>query len=249
VTTSEKHKEKDAERQPVILRRTSRSFLPVNAARAQLPGLRSRTINVVLSLRRIRSFVAACVRFSHCVIPGIALKRIQNHGTFPPLGMGGAVGPRESPLPARAITASFPLFPLLVAVCPGARRQFLCQHCAFSLRDVARLAFTFQLTKFETKSSRVKGLDFHPKRPWVLASLHNGVIQVRFIAFIVCLVSLCFYRVDITIDGALARPPRFLEAVLLASVSVLCPSAHACPCARVSTAMGLQNGHAPGPIR
>uniref|UniRef100_UPI00358FCA42 coatomer subunit alpha isoform X1 n=1 Tax=Myxine glutinosa TaxID=7769 RepID=UPI00358FCA42 len=34
------------------------------------------------------------------------------------------------------------------------------------------------LTKFETKSARVKGLCFHPKRPWVLASLHSGVIQL-----------------------------------------------------------------------
>ena len=34
------------------------------------------------------------------------------------------------------------------------------------------------LTKFETKSPRVKGLAFHSNRPWVLASLHNGVIQV-----------------------------------------------------------------------
>jgi coatomer protein complex subunit alpha (xenin) len=32
--------------------------------------------------------------------------------------------------------------------------------------------------KFETKSNRVKGLSFHPKRPWVLASLHSGVIQL-----------------------------------------------------------------------
>ncbi|RXG71606.1 Coatomer subunit alpha [Armadillidium vulgare] len=39
------------------------------------------------------------------------------------------------------------------------------------------------LTKFETKSPRVKGLSFHPKRPWVLARydslnaapLHLGV--------------------------------------------------------------------------
>lgn len=30
------------------------------------------------------------------------------------------------------------------------------------------------LSKFETKSNRVKGLTFHPKRPWILASLHNG---------------------------------------------------------------------------
>ncbi|GJQ13849.1 hypothetical protein GpartN1_g5640.t1 [Galdieria partita] len=34
------------------------------------------------------------------------------------------------------------------------------------------------LTKFETKSNRVKGLSFHPIRPWILASLHNGVIQL-----------------------------------------------------------------------
>ncbi|MCL4140799.1 UNVERIFIED_CONTAM: hypothetical protein GTU68_000229 [Idotea baltica] len=26
------------------------------------------------------------------------------------------------------------------------------------------------LTKFETKSARVKGLSFHSKRPWVLAT-------------------------------------------------------------------------------
>ncbi|RWS09241.1 coatomer subunit alpha-like protein [Dinothrombium tinctorium] len=34
------------------------------------------------------------------------------------------------------------------------------------------------LTKFETKSARVKGLSFHCKRPWILASLHNGLIQL-----------------------------------------------------------------------
>uniref|UniRef100_T1J5P8 Coatomer subunit alpha n=1 Tax=Strigamia maritima TaxID=126957 RepID=T1J5P8_STRMM len=34
------------------------------------------------------------------------------------------------------------------------------------------------LTKFETKSARVKGLCFHSKRPWILASLHNGIIQL-----------------------------------------------------------------------
>ncbi|CAB0008469.1 unnamed protein product [Nesidiocoris tenuis] len=34
------------------------------------------------------------------------------------------------------------------------------------------------LTKFETKSARVKGLSFHPKRPWILVSLHSGVIQL-----------------------------------------------------------------------
>eukprot|EP00985_Skeletonema_marinoi_P014239 scaffold7190_cov91-Skeletonema_marinoi.AAC.1 len=30
------------------------------------------------------------------------------------------------------------------------------------------------LTKFESKSARVKGLAFHPVRPWICASLHNG---------------------------------------------------------------------------
>jgi WD40 repeat protein len=34
------------------------------------------------------------------------------------------------------------------------------------------------LTKFESKSNRVKGLAFHPQRPWILTSLHNGVIQL-----------------------------------------------------------------------
>lgn len=34
------------------------------------------------------------------------------------------------------------------------------------------------LTKFESKSARVKGLSFHPKRPWILTSLHSGVIQL-----------------------------------------------------------------------
>lgn len=34
------------------------------------------------------------------------------------------------------------------------------------------------IIKFETKSQRVKGLSFHPKRSWILASLHNGAIQL-----------------------------------------------------------------------
>ncbi|KAI7861924.1 coatomer protein alpha subunit [Spinellus fusiger] len=34
------------------------------------------------------------------------------------------------------------------------------------------------LTKFESKSNRVKGIAFHPKRPWILASLHNGCVQL-----------------------------------------------------------------------
>lgn len=34
------------------------------------------------------------------------------------------------------------------------------------------------LVKCETKSNRVKGLSFHPKLSWILASLHNGTIQL-----------------------------------------------------------------------
>ncbi|XP_063689653.1 coatomer subunit alpha-like [Bolinopsis microptera] len=34
------------------------------------------------------------------------------------------------------------------------------------------------LDKFKTKSARVKGISFHTTRPWVLASLHSGVIQL-----------------------------------------------------------------------
>ena len=32
--------------------------------------------------------------------------------------------------------------------------------------------------KWEQSSSRVKGLAFHPRRPWVITSLHSGDIQV-----------------------------------------------------------------------
>ncbi|KAI6182222.1 Coatomer subunit alpha [Aphelenchoides bicaudatus] len=34
------------------------------------------------------------------------------------------------------------------------------------------------LKKFESKSARVKGISFHPTRPWVLTSLHSGIIQL-----------------------------------------------------------------------
>jgi len=44
------------------------------------------------------------------------------------------------------------------------------------------------LLKFESKSNRVKGLAFHARRPWVLASLHNGAIQ------------LWDYRMEVLID-------------------------------------------------
>lgn len=44
------------------------------------------------------------------------------------------------------------------------------------------------INKFETKSKRVKGLCFHPTKPWILVSLHNGIIQ------------LFDYRVGVLID-------------------------------------------------
>ncbi|KAI0464944.1 coatomer subunit alpha [Komagataella kurtzmanii] len=34
------------------------------------------------------------------------------------------------------------------------------------------------LTKFESKSSKAKGVAFHPKRPWILVSLHSSTIQL-----------------------------------------------------------------------
>ncbi|KAK0307450.1 hypothetical protein LTR01_005450 [Friedmanniomyces endolithicus] len=37
---------------------------------------------------------------------------------------------------------------------------------------------TPMLTKFESKSSRAKGIAFHPKRPWILVSLHSSTIQL-----------------------------------------------------------------------
>jgi len=46
------------------------------------------------------------------------------------------------------------------------------------VRVGARKTKTNMLIKFETKSPRVKGLSFHPSRPWLLASLHSGVIQL-----------------------------------------------------------------------
>lgn len=42
----------------------------------------------------------------------------------------------------------------------------------------ARCVGGIMLTKFESKSNRVKGLSFHPIRPWILTSLHNGIIQL-----------------------------------------------------------------------
>ncbi len=48
-----------------------------------------------------------------------------------------------------------------------------------AVRPFLRFKFSNEmLSKFETKSNRVKGISFHPKRPWILASLHNGSIQL-----------------------------------------------------------------------
>ena len=32
--------------------------------------------------------------------------------------------------------------------------------------------------KFEAKSARVKGMAFHPSKPWIITSLHSGSIQI-----------------------------------------------------------------------
>ncbi|KAL8375672.1 hypothetical protein RB595_006993 [Gaeumannomyces hyphopodioides] len=40
------------------------------------------------------------------------------------------------------------------------------------------MASTGMLTKFESKSSRAKGIAFHPKRPWILVALHSSTIQL-----------------------------------------------------------------------
>ncbi|PSR92318.1 coatomer WD associated region-domain-containing protein [Coniella lustricola] len=40
------------------------------------------------------------------------------------------------------------------------------------------MATSGMLTKFESKSSRAKGIAFHPKRPWILVSLHSSTIQL-----------------------------------------------------------------------
>ncbi len=56
----------------------------------------------------------------------------------------------------------------------------LAKFCAwgFGFLCVVLLLLFTMLAKLETKSNRVKGLSFHPTRPWILASLHNGIIQL-----------------------------------------------------------------------
>ncbi|KAG9246003.1 coatomer WD associated region-domain-containing protein [Calycina marina] len=43
---------------------------------------------------------------------------------------------------------------------------------------MASTASPTMLTKFESKSSRAKGIAFHPKRPWILVALHSSTIQL-----------------------------------------------------------------------
>lgn len=61
-------------------------------------------------------------------------------------------------------------------------------HCMFSDQPIIMITINYfisqlfhsrdMLAKFETKSSRVKGVSFHPTRPWILCSLHDGQIQL-----------------------------------------------------------------------
>lgn len=52
-----------------------------------------------------------------------------------------------------------------VAGCVCARNLYVICPLWISVNYI----FASMLTKFETKSARVKGLSFHPKRPWVLS--------------------------------------------------------------------------------
>src|SRR4051794_11193065 len=44
--------------------------------------------------------------------------------------------------------------------------------------DSSHSCLPFVFLQFESKSNRVKGIAFHPKRPWILSSLHNGCVQL-----------------------------------------------------------------------
>ncbi|KAF9296814.1 40S ribosomal protein S29, partial [Mortierella antarctica] len=69
----------------------------------------------------------------------------------------------------------------------GSRECRVCTHPAGLIRkyglNICRQCFrensaAIGFTKFESKSNRVKGIAFHPKRPWILAALHNGSVQL-----------------------------------------------------------------------
>lgn len=45
--------------------------------------------------------------------------------------------------------------------------------CGFTTLHNYNMQAPSMLTKFESKSSRAKGIAFHSKRPWILVSLHS----------------------------------------------------------------------------
>lgn len=55
-------------------------------------------------------------------------------------------------------------------------QQFLSTSWSLVLCRAVRI--TIRLLKLDTKSDRVNGLTFHPIRPWILSSLHSGVIHL-----------------------------------------------------------------------
>lgn len=44
--------------------------------------------------------------------------------------------------------------------------------------QITYINILIMIVKFSNKSERVKGLSFHPLRPWLLAGLHTGNIQL-----------------------------------------------------------------------
>ncbi|KJR80063.1 coatamer subunit protein [Sporothrix schenckii 1099-18] len=69
---------------------------------------------------------------------------------------------------------------LLPDDCPPFRKPSFYLHQSAAEREATvKMATPSQmLTKFESKSSRAKGIAFHPKRPWILVSLHSSTIQL-----------------------------------------------------------------------
>ena len=90
------------------------------------------------------------------------------------------------------------------------------------------------LTKFDSKSNRVKGVSFHPKRPWILSSLHNGAIQ------------LWDYRMGTLIDtfeehvGPVVRAPAALALLTLPWLLATVAASSVCWCFRGFRAPSLR---------
>jgi coatomer subunit alpha len=61
------------------------------------------------------------------------------------------------------------------------------------------------LTKFESKSSRVKGVSFHPKRPWLLCSLNKYLHTLKFCEVMLIRVSGTIQLWDYRIGALLNR--------------------------------------------